>query len=121
MQDPTMSLSTFPVEITPEAITQMRAILERKGHAGDFVRIGVKGGGCSGFEYVIRFESTARESDLVWTDGDLKVLLDPKSAEFLAGSKLIWTGNLLGGGFGFENPNASRSCGCGVSFTPKSL
>jgi len=109
----------FPVEISPEALAQLQRLLVRKGDAGSFLRIGVKGGGCSGFEYMFKIENDPREGDLVTHFGDLKVVCDPKSATFLTGAKIIWTGNLMSGGFGFENPNAARSCGCGTSFTPK--
>lgn len=109
----------FPVEITPEAWKQVHTLIERKGEPGSVLRIGVKGGGCSGMEYVFRLDSSARETDFSLEDNGASVVCDPKSAEFLDGATLVYTGNLLGGGFAFENPNASRSCGCGTSFTPK--
>lgn len=109
----------FPVEITPEAVEQMRRLLERKGSENSFLRIGVKGGGCSGLEYVIKLETRAMPYDVTFEDGPVKVVCDAKSAMYLRGSKLVWTGNLIGGGFKFDNPNAQRSCGCGTSFTPK--
>ncbi len=109
----------FPIEITSDAFEQLRKLKERKGLATSLIRIGVKGGGCSGLEYVLRLDDTERADDLVGGDASLRVVCDPKSAKFLAGSKLVWTGNLLTGGFKFENPNAERSCGCGTSFTPK--
>lgn len=112
-------MTSFPVEIDPAAAEQIARLIERKGKPGAFLRIGVKGGGCSGLEYMMRLDDSPREGDLVADIGDHRVVCDPKSAEFLAGSKLVWTGNLMQGGFAFENPNAKRSCGCGVSFTPK--
>lgn len=110
----------FPVTLTPDAREQAVRMLRRKGLEGQCLRIGVKGGGCSGLEYVLRPEPEPREGDLVAEFDGLKVVCDPKSARFLAGTTVVWTGNLIGGGFGFENPNAARSCGCGTSFTPKS-
>lgn len=115
-----MTEAVFPVTISPEAEQHMRNVLRRKGAPGQCFRIGVKGGGCSGFEYLVRLEDAVRETDLVWERDGLKVVCDPKSARFLADAVLNFTGNLLGGGgFQFENPNAARSCGCGTSFTPK--
>ena len=112
-------LADFPVAIDAAAWTQLASLVARKGSVGTVVRIGVKGGGCSGLEYVLKLETNVKESDLVAQSGETKVVCDPKSAEYLAGSALVYTGNLMGGGFQFDNPNASRSCGCGTSFTMK--
>lgn len=109
----------FPVTITPAARAQMVAYVQRKSPESTFIRIGVKGGGCTGLEYVMRPEASARETDLQLPIDGLTVLCDPKSAEFLAGSTLDYSGNLMGGQFKFDNPNAERSCGCGTSFSPK--
>lgn len=109
----------FPVAVGPEALVHLRRLLARKGAAGDRIRVGVKGGGCSGFEYLLRIEPQTREGDLVAEFDDVVLVCDPKSAVFLRGSELKWTGNLVGHGFAFENPNAARSCGCGTSFMPK--
>jgi iron-sulfur cluster assembly protein len=102
-----------------EAKHQIEMLLERKGGAESFLRIGVKGGGCSGLEYVMRLDEKMRPYDLTWEDGPVRVVCDAKSAMYLKGSKLVWTGNLIGGGFSFDNPNADRSCGCGTSFMPR--
>ncbi len=110
----------FPVEISEETAAQMRRIMERKGQ-GSFIRIGVKGGGCSGLEYVLKLDDQRRPDDLELALEHLTVVCDAKSAVFLQGSKLVYTGNLIGGGFSFENPNASRNCGCGTSFTLKKV
>jgi iron-sulfur cluster assembly protein len=112
---------TFPVTIDNAALDQIKRLLSRKGSEGSFLRIGVKGGGCSGFEYFFRIDEVERDGDLVYTDDTTKIVCDPKSAAFLSGAELVFTGNLLGGGFAFNNPNSARSCGCGTSFTPKSL
>lgn len=106
--------------MSPEAVVHLERLLARKGQPGDMIRIGVKGGGCSGLEYMIKLEGQRRETDLAWVQGALVVLCDPKSARFLEGSVLQFTGNLIGGGLSFDNPNAARSCGCGTSFTPAS-
>jgi iron-sulfur cluster assembly protein len=109
----------FPVEVTEEAAKQALNLLERRGGDETFLRIGIKGGGCSGLEYVIKLEEQMKPHDLVYEKGGLKIVCDAKSALYLKGSSLVWTGNLIGGGFQFNNPNAERSCGCGTSFTPK--
>lgn len=110
---------SFPVTVEPAAAERLKRLIARKGEPGQFVRIGVNGGGCSGLEYVIKLDSHRREDDLVLELGDLTVVCDSRSAGFLAGSRLKATANLLSGGLEFENPNAARSCGCGTSFTPK--
>jgi iron-sulfur cluster assembly protein len=110
---------SFPVLIEPEAERHLAAWLGRKGGPGSFVRIGVKGGGCSGLEYVVRIDEVERPGDLVAPLGSVRVLCDPKSAAFLEGATLRYTGDLLSGGLAFDNPNADRSCGCGTSFHPK--
>lgn len=112
-------MAEFPVSINPEAIQQLKRTLERKGSEGSFIRIGVKGGGCSGLEYVVRLETKRLPIDLEQDFDGVRVVCDSKSAPFLEGAELVYTGNLIGGGFHFENPNAQRSCGCGTSFTPK--
>lgn len=109
----------FPVQIEPEAERHLAAWLARKGGDGSFVRIGVKGGGCSGLEYVVRIDQEALPGDLAAPTESVRVVCDPKSAEFLEGATLRYTGNLVSGGLAFDNPNADRSCGCGTSFFPK--
>jgi iron-sulfur cluster assembly protein len=112
-------MSPFPITATEEAIAQIKRILAKDSRAGIFLRIGLKGGGCSGLEYVMKFDDKARDTDLVSNWNGVVVRCDPKSARFLEGTRLEYTGNLIGGGFAFDNPNASRKCGCGTSFTPK--
>lgn len=109
-------MTPFPVEFTAAALARIRAVLAKESKP--VLRIGVKGGGCSGYEYVMRGEDAPRESDLVHTDGDLLIICDPRSADILSGTVLDYTGNLMGG-FKFDNPNAGRSCGCGTSFSLK--
>lgn len=83
------------------------------------MRIGVKGGGCGGLEYVLKLDSSRFPLDFEMDAGGILIICDAKSATFLEGATLDYTGNLIGGGFQFANPNASRGCGCGTSFTPK--
>lgn len=109
----------FPVTLTPKALEELRKLAARKAAPGALVRVGVKGGGCSGLEYLLRFEMEPRPGDLMVSHEGLTLVCDPKSAQVLQGSVLEYTGNLLHGGFAFQNPNAERSCGCGTSFSPK--
>ncbi|BBO23590.1 MAG: iron-sulfur cluster assembly accessory protein [Fimbriimonadaceae bacterium] len=109
----------FPVTLTPEAIAQAHRLLARAGNPDAFLRVGVKGGGCSGLEYVIFPDDRRRADDLVQKEGDLEIVCDPRSAKVLQGSVLRFSGNLIGNGFVFDNPNAERSCGCGTSFSLK--
>ena len=112
-------MTAFPVVLTPTAIAKIAQLIAKDGRPDVFLRVGVKGGGCSGFEYLSRLETTIREGDLVDQHDGFRVVCDPKSAEFLMGSTLDYTTNLIGSPFSFQNPNAQRSCGCGTSFTPK--
>lgn len=80
------------------------------------LRVGVKGGGCSGLSYVMDFDNEINEGDHVFDLGDLKVLVDKKSLLYLFGTELQYSGGLNGKGFVWVNPNASRTCGCGESF-----
>jgi len=109
----------FPVELSEKAIAQVKRIFAREGNQDVFLRIGVKGGGCSGLEYVLKTDTVMRPYDMEHEFDGVRVVCDAKSAVYMQGSVLEYTGNLIGGGFKFENPNAGRSCGCGTSFTPK--
>lgn len=111
-------MAEFPVTVTTEAVERLAAWLKRKPDQGRFVRMGVKGGGCSGLEYLLRLDHDMREGDLTLQTGGIVIVCDPKSATMLQGATLEWTGNLAGG-FRFDNPNADRSCGCGTSFSLK--
>ena len=82
----------------------------------DYVRVGVKSGGCSGLSYNLDFDSNMLESDKLFEHNEIKLLVDKKSYLYLIGTTLNYSGGLNGKGFVFENPNASRTCGCGESF-----
>lgn len=81
------------------------------------LRISVQGGGCSGFQYGMSLEAESEMTDTVVTYGAVKVFIDPQSAPMLQGVKLDFVDSLEGSGFKFENPNATKSCGCGNSFS----
>ncbi|MCH2234630.1 MAG: iron-sulfur cluster assembly accessory protein [Crocinitomicaceae bacterium] len=82
-----------------------------------FIRVGVKGGGCSGLMYELDFDNQINEDDKEFEDNGIKVVVDKKSVLYLVGTTLDYSGGLNGKGFIFTNPNASRTCGCGESFS----
>ncbi len=89
---------------------------EGKSVAEAFIRVGVKGGGCSGLSYDLSFDTEMKEDDKVFEDNGMKVVVDKKSFLYLIGTELDYSGGLNGKGFIFKNPNANRTCGCGESF-----
>ena len=85
--------------------------------AQDFVRVGVKSGGCSGLSYDLTFDKKREENDKVFEENGIKIIVDKKSFLYLVGTVLEYSGGLNGKGFVFNNPNANRTCGCGESFS----
>lgn len=83
----------------------------------DYVRVGVKSGGCSGLSYDLKFDKTKNDEDKVFVDNGITIIVEKKSFLYLAGTILEFSGGLNGKGFVFNNPNASRTCGCGESFS----
>ncbi len=83
----------------------------------DYVRVGVKSGGCSGLSYELTFDKNINDSDKVFKDNDIQIAVEKKSFLYLAGTILEFSGGLNGKGFVFNNPNANRTCGCGESFS----
>jgi len=83
----------------------------------DYVRVGVKSGGCSGLSYDLKFDKEHQEEDKVFEDNGVKIIVDKKSFLYLIGTTLEYSGGLNGTGFVFNNPNANRTCGCGESFS----
>lgn len=109
------------VALTQSAVKQIKRQQEKQGKQGWYVRLGVRGGGCSGLSYVIDMENDPDpEFDVTYEVEDVKVVVDRKSALYLKGTTLDYSiKNLMDGGFVFENPNSLRSCGCGTSFTAR--
>lgn len=105
----------LPVELTEPAARRIAEILQGEPD-GSFLRIGVDGGGCSGFTYTYKIESDRDDDDLVLARGGALVLIDPISLEFLRGCRVDFIDNLMGRMFKIENPAATASCGCGSSF-----
>lgn len=105
------------IEVTPKAVSKIRAAFAREGVTGGGLRLGVLGGGCSGLSYQFKFDAKPRSTDHVLEFDDVKVFVDPKSMVYLAGMTLDYKESLIQSGFVFENPNAKKSCGCGTSFS----
>jgi iron-sulfur cluster assembly protein len=105
------------VTITPRAAQEIRKIkTENNIPDSHALRLGVKGGGCSGMSYVLAFDEAPKERDTIYEAEGLTVHIDPKSQFYLSGTVLDFSGGLNGKGFVFNNPNAARTCGCGNSF-----
>jgi iron-sulfur cluster assembly protein len=106
------------IGVTERAAKEVaRIINEQKLPEGTALRVGVKGGGCSGFSYTLGFDDTFSEVDQVSEVAGVRVVCDPKSFLYLNGTEIDFEDNLMGRGFKFGNPNAAKSCGCGESFS----
>jgi iron-sulfur cluster assembly accessory protein len=106
------------IEITSAAARQIQVMLTKRAAGETGLRVGVKAGGCSGFEYVFAWEPTPRATDLVFDGPDgAQVFVDPRSLPFLDGTVLDYDTSLLSKGFTLNNPNATSTCGCGASFS----
>jgi iron-sulfur cluster assembly protein len=103
--------------ITENAVNKIKSIYSEANMNDDVeLRLGIKGGGCSGFSYVMDFENNPSENDQHFVLNDVKIVIDSKSLVYLAGTEVDYTDGFNGSGFVFKNPNATRSCGCGSSF-----
>jgi iron-sulfur cluster assembly protein len=107
------------IQVTEKAIKRIRVAMEKEGISPTEggLRLGVMGGGCSGLSYSIKFDTQPRERDRVYEFDGVRVFVDPKSFLYLHGMTLDYEETLMRQGFNFINPNSSRSCGCGSSFT----
>lgn len=107
------------IELTERAAGEVKTIIQDQELDAEntFLRVGVKGGGCSGFSYTLDLTETKQETDEVWEKYGVKVICDPKSHIYLEGAAVDFKDELMGRGFVFNNPNASSSCGCGSSFS----
>jgi len=105
------------IQISQNAARQIHKMLAKNGLEGGGLRIGVKAGGCSGYEYVFAWEQQARPTDQVFGGPDgSRIFVDPKSYALLEGTELDYDTSLMSRGFLFNNPNAKSTCGCGLSF-----
>ncbi|TDS51848.1 HesB/IscA family protein [Myroides indicus] len=107
------------IKVSDIASKRVALLMEDEGFnsATDYVRVGVTSGGCSGLSYQLNFDRSIEESDKVFEDNGVKIAVDKKSFLYLVGTTLEYSGGLNGKGFYFNNPNASRTCGCGESFS----
>ena len=106
------------ISITDKAKEKIIELRVKDGRATEHnIRVSVKGGGCSGLMYDLEFDDAIQEKDQVFEDQGIKIMVDKKSLLYLAGTVLDFTDGLNGKGFQFVNPNASRTCGCGESFS----
>lgn len=106
------------IKVSNEAKAEIEKLKASSGiDVESFIRVGVKGGGCSGLVYDLDFDSEKKEDDKIFEDNGVKIAVDKKSYLYLAGTTLEFSGGLNGKGFSFVNPNASRTCGCGESFS----
>ena len=105
------------IKISDSAKKRLHYLLEQNAEKKSFVRVGVESGGCSGLSYKLEFDDTKKNDDELIEDNDVKLLVNKKSFLYLVGTTLEFSDRLNGKGFVFNNPNASRTCGCGESFS----
>ena len=107
------------IKVSDIAKKKVLELMQDDGYnpTNDFVRVGVKSGGCSGLSYELTFDKSKKEEDKVFEDNNVKIIVDKKSFLYLVGTTLEYSGGLNGTGFVFKNPNAQRTCGCGESFS----
>jgi iron-sulfur cluster assembly accessory protein len=106
-----------PIVFTAKAIEMVKAAIAQENLSGYGLRVGVVGGGCSGFQYAMDFENDAKEGDVTYEQDGLRYYVDPMSAMYLEGVTIDYVTGLQGAGFKFVNPNAKNTCGCGQSFS----
>jgi iron-sulfur cluster assembly protein len=105
------------IALTEKAVSEVKKIMEQNKIPDTYgLRVGVKGGGCSGLSYSLGFDAEQRENDKIIRKEGIQIFIDPKSLFYLSGTQLDFTDGLNGRGFVFNNPNATKTCGCGSSF-----
>ena len=102
--------------LTPAAASKLSTLLQERDDPNCGLRLFISGGGCSGMQYGMAFETEVREYDEVFESKGVKLIVDPNSLMYLAGAQVDYVDNLMGGGFAINNPNAVSTCGCGHSF-----
>lgn len=105
----------MPVTLTESAVKEIKRLMNEDAYAGKYLRIGVKGGGCSGMSYLLGFE-TKTDKDEIYEIEDIPCIINPSHLIYLHNMEINWEGGLNARGFTFNNPNASATCGCGSSF-----
>lgn len=105
------------IQVSEQAKDKLLLLIKEEGHTKEaFIRVGVNSGGCSGLSYDLKIDKKTNEDDKVFEDNGIKIVVNKKSFFYLIGTTLEYSGGLNGKGFVFNNPNASRTCGCGESF-----
>ena len=107
------------IKVTSDARIKVSQLMQEEGFNPDvdYIRVGVKSGGCSGLSYDLTFDDLQSDQDRLFEDNQVRILVDKKSLLYLLGTTLEYSGGLNGKGFIFNNPNAQRTCGCGESFS----
>ncbi len=107
------------IQVSQTAKSRIKQLMAESGFdvSTDYVRVGVRSGGCSGLSYELDFDKEKKENDKLFEDKPVKIVVDKKSFLYLIGTTLDYSGGLNGKGFVFNNPNANRTCGCGESFS----
>lgn len=108
-------INESPVFLTDSAIEEIKKLANESSNSGKYLRVGVKGGGCSGMSYLLGFEDK-NENDEVYEINDIPLIINPAHLIYLNNIEINWEGGLNARGFTFKNPNASKTCGCGSSF-----
>jgi iron-sulfur cluster assembly protein len=118
-QPQTAAPSAKGLQVTEKALKRIRTVLAKEGISAEDggLRLGVKGGGCSGLSYAVSFDTQPRERDRIFTFDGVRIFVDPKSFVYLHGMTVDYEETLMRQGFTFVNPNSTRSCGCGTSFS----
>ncbi len=105
------------IQVSEQAKDKLLLLIKEEGHTKEaFIRVGVNSGGCSGLSYDLKIDKKTNEDDKIFEDNGIKIVVNKKSFFYLIGTTLEYSGGLNGKGFVFNNPNASRTCGCGESF-----
>jgi iron-sulfur cluster assembly protein len=117
METPNTTTPTPAITLSDAALKEVKRLINVQGLTEGGLRLGVKGGGCSGLSYTINFDEKIGQYDTVYEFDGVKVIVDAKSAIYLQGTQLDFQKDLLSGTFKFVNPNADKTCGCGESFS----
>ena len=109
------TINQIPVTLTESAVKEIKKLMNEAAHTGQYLRIGVKGGGCSGMSYLLGFEAKTDKDEIYEIEG-ISCIVNPAHLIYLSNMEINWEGGLNARGFTFNNPNASTTCGCGSSF-----
>jgi len=112
-----LGMEANPLVLTPKAVEMVKSAMAQEGIQDHGIRVGVVGGGCSGFQYSMDFENAERDGDSIYEQDGVKLFVDPMSSMYLQGVTVDYVVGLQGAGFKFNNPSAKNTCGCGQSFS----